>query len=404
MGEVYPRVCGGTRPSISRPRSSPGLSPRVRGNQRPAVPHPGPGRSIPACAGEPGRPPPSKSMPGVYPRVCGGTMAIGGLAANLAGLSPRVRGNPSLNTMRPELLRSIPACAGEPDWAQTPSNARRVYPRVCGGTESCAYQAILRPGLSPRVRGNRRNMDANGGKLRSIPACAGEPMADPAKSGKGRVYPRVCGGTPTTTPASSGGGGLSPRVRGNPPRPSHRWQGVRSIPACAGEPICPTGSGRNARVYPRVCGGTVVIIGSILPEIGLSPRVRGNRVADASVADRQRSIPACAGEPVTRKMTNVNIRVYPRVCGGTAVARRPAASIAGLSPRVRGNRQRSRHHLLGQRSIPACAGEPTPGRRMKTAIRVYPRVCGGTRLVANRVNCHTGLSPRVRGNLHVRKR
>ena len=56
------------------------------------------------------------------------------LAACSAGLSPRVRGN------RKEVKASAP---------QIP-----VYPRVCGGTAELADYPMEARGLSPRVRGN----------------------------------------------------------------------------------------------------------------------------------------------------------------------------------------------------------------------------------------------------------
>ena len=56
----------------------------------------------------------------VYPRVCGGTNFIRDFlkCLSLWGLSPRVRGNPHPQRhVRPPLnQRSIPACAGEPDF------------------------------------------------------------------------------------------------------------------------------------------------------------------------------------------------------------------------------------------------------------------------------------------------
>ena len=52
------------------------------------------------------------------------------------------------------------------------------------------------------------------------------------------------------------------------------------------------------------------------------------------------------------------LRVYPRVCGGTAFVFLTGVLFPGLSPRVRGNRFQGqpRHPWAG--SIPACAGEP----------------------------------------------
>ena len=50
---------------------------------------------------------------------------------------------------------------------------------------------------------------------------------------------------------------------------------------------------------------------------GLSPRVRGNLKPFHFVVYDGRSIPACAGEPITDFVILIPPRVYPRVCGGT---------------------------------------------------------------------------------------
>ena len=72
------------------------------------------------------------------------------------------------------------------------------------------------------------------------------------------------------------------------------------------------------------------------------------------------SIPACAGEPSSSAHPRSMNRVYPRVCGGTTNETETMAGRAGLSPRVRGNHERTQltvaQGLIG--SIPACAGEP----------------------------------------------
>ena len=51
-------------------------------------------------------------------------------------------------------LRSIPACAGEPEPHQDDLDRIAVYPRVCGGTASTETMRRDNKGLSPRVRGN----------------------------------------------------------------------------------------------------------------------------------------------------------------------------------------------------------------------------------------------------------
>ena len=173
-------MCGGT---LKLPRNcphNPGLSPRVRGNPASASPASSRSRSIPACAGEPESQPRTPLRLSVYPRVCGGTAPASSRAASVrrasaAGLSPRVRGNPyqpQAQRMRPG---SIPACAGEPRGHCHRYRRSEVYPRVCGGTEGVVGGVREACGLSPRVRGNRNPHKRSQVIQGSIPACAGEP-------------------------------------------------------------------------------------------------------------------------------------------------------------------------------------------------------------------------------------
>ena len=86
-----------------------------------------------------------------------------------------------------------------------------------------------------------------------------------------------------------------------------------------------------------MCGGTAGQPSNEIQIMGLSPRVRGNRQRAAHIQPCGGSIPACAGEPVGEREPTRRKAVYPRVCGGTAVRRRDCVVERGLSPRVRGN-------------------------------------------------------------------
>ena len=110
-------------------------------------------------------------------------------------------------------------------------------------------------------------------------------------------------------------------MRGNPTtgRVYNSQQG--SIPACAGEPSYDANATHALMVYPRVCGGTSLVHDKRDNWLGLSPRVRGNRGLCAFPIDGRRSIPACAGEPFQRRFQIRKRRVYPRVCGGTVLPR-----------------------------------------------------------------------------------
>ena len=74
---------------------------------------------------------------------------------------------------------------------------------------------------------------------------------------------------------------------------------------------------QHRRVYPRVCGGTLVQELLLRLALGLSPRVRGNQPDVLVRYFRHRSIPACAGEPWLLPAADALPAVYPRVCGGT---------------------------------------------------------------------------------------
>ena len=227
-------------------------------------------------------------------------------------------------------------------------------------------------GLSPRGRGNQAGGVHRALFQGSIPAWAGEPWNCPIR-------------------------GLSPRGRGNRLLLRLEKEGTRSIPAWAGDKIS---GGKEAvdTVYPRVGGGTALVAAGILIYKGLSPRGRGNHGYTDFRNARVRSIPAWAGEPCRIPSARALHRVYPRVGGGTGVHRRGRKPRHGLSPRGRGNRERS--HLRSQlnRSIPAWAGEPTTTARSRPASKVYPRVGGGTDPGSAPGSAQVGLSPRGRGN------
>ena len=53
-------------------------------------------------------------------------------------------------------------------------------------------------------------------------------------------------------------------------------------------------------VYPRACGGTGLLDELAPGTVGLSPRVRGNPAGTNAFHNYLRSIPARAGEPLTK--------------------------------------------------------------------------------------------------------
>ena len=229
--------------------------------------------------------------------------------------------------MTTQSTRSIPARAGEPRTTARYTCPRKVYPRACGGTRLEYLRRRPLQGLSPRVRGN-----------------------------------------PPLGIAERGGGGLSPRVRGNPEHLGVPEQLRRSIPARAGEPSTRVALPWLRRVYPRACGGTSIgeYMGTGMS--GLSPRVRGNPAMLSATFWTGGSIPARAGEPSPAHRARPARKVYPRACGGTIVIHRRRRIVRGLSPRVRGNHDGGVGNPAVAGSIPARAGEPCWCRADGTAV------------------------------------
>ena len=253
-------------------------------------------------------------------------------------------------------------------------------------------------GLSPRGRGNLPGGLSARRPSGSIPAWAGEPLLRRAYRPRSRVYPRVGGGTVATLTIAPVISGLSPRGRGNLRLLLPQGAPLGSIPAWAGEPKMSKTRHPDLRVYPRVGGGTFLQLSLDHLRGGLSPRGRGNHEHDHQQHSGMGSIPAWAGEPVRRNCPPCRIRVYPRVGGGTTGAGGFGGYTGGLSPRGRGNRTLRIWRGGARGSIPAWAGEPEYGCTMAVSLGVYPRVGGGTRSARARRLRAEGLSPRGRGN------
>ena len=145
-------------------------------------------------------------------------------------------------------------------------------------------------------------------------------------------------------------------------------------------------------------GGTLSMSSMGMSMAGLSPRGRGNLFRESPYIASPGSIPAWAGEPFSRCSGRWPVRVYPRVGGGTLPPILSFPSIIGLSPRGRGNLNFPNLVIPIDRSIPAWAGEPGRARESFPMEWVYPRVGGGTALMALTSFRSLGLSPRGRGN------
>ena len=228
-----------------------------------------------------------------------------------------------------------------------------------GATLSHVIRTRHASGLSPRARGNRDGLSARSLQRRSIPACTGQPSCRRTRRPSPAVYPRVHGATGDRLLLNEDGEGLSPRARGNQARAAAPERAERSIPACTGQPPCRQRPCRLRSVYPRVHGATAVILRADGTYHGLSPRARGNPAETDRRLRGNRSIPACTGQPVPCAASPNQNGVYPRVHGATNAVGTLTQGPTGLSPRARGNLVLPDPRALRCRSIPACTGQPS---------------------------------------------
>ena len=191
--------------------------------------------------------------------------------------------------------------------------------------------------------------------------------------------------------------GLSPRGRGKRNTDVPHSSTSRSIPAWAGETVTRWSTGIFYWVYPRVGGGNGVSYAVVVSVAGLSPRGRGKPARLRLQEIYPGSIPAWAGETLGIPRSVTPAEVYPRVGGGNHTGQHIPSYINGLSPRGRGKQSRAGISGSRRRSIPAWAGETRASAPAHCRYTVYPRVGGGNRSSGSIPAPDRGLSPRGRG-------
>ncbi len=374
-----------------------GLSPCVRGYRLDQMGADLSAGSIPVCTGLP----PTNYRIGrsgwVYPRVYGATCVGLPCAPPGKGLSPCVRGYQLGPVVRPVWMGSIPVCTGLPPRSHARPRPERVYPRVYGATRVDALVWAMHEGLSPCVRGYRKQAERQFRLFGSIPVCTGLPKGDRPGACPWRVYPRVYGATYEGRRSNDEEAGLSPCVRGYQMNPMRKVWGRGSIPVCTGLPDPAKSNPSRAKVYPRVYGATAWW-GPSSPRVqGLSPCVRGYRRLGGGARVRPGSIPVCTGLPGPRHGDGGRTWVYPRVYGATPLDSNQPSYTLGLSPCVRGYRVLPGPPSRGKGSIPVCTGLPSTRWRTVRIPWVYPRVYGATSRSGRSQEQRRGLSPCVRG-------
>ena len=231
------------------------------------------------------------------------------------GSSPRGRGTLLSGLPRRGENRFIPAWAGNTVAEPVPQRAPPVHPRVGGEHSNPVLYGVLLPGSSPRGRGTRPARGRRAARRRFIPAWAGNTSRTAATCAPVPVHPRVGGEHCRGSHTRRGCPGSSPRGRGTRVDQHFRKVLLRFIPAWAGNTLTGGGTRYSVAVHPRV-GGEHVLVGRHVADIaGSSPRGRGTPRDCQHPEERQRFIPAWAGNTVEQIVDLRRHPVHPRVGG-----------------------------------------------------------------------------------------
>jgi len=171
----------------------------------------------------------------------------------------------------------------------------------------------------------------------------------------------------------------------------------RFIPAPAGN----TRRCRRSRpwrsVHPRACGEHCAAPIAGCSGAGSPPRLRGTLLFQRLVLVGERFIPAPAGNTRCPAAAGSARPVHPRACGEHQEHGVHRIDAVGSSPRLRGTRGFSRSSTFRRRFIPAPAGNTSPHSVTPIMSTVHPRACGEHECATAVFSAGFGSSPRLRG-------
>ena len=210
----HPRACGANDMMVILSDYLIGSSPRVRGKPEALYTHVCAERIIPARAGQTRCCARQAAGWPDHPRACGANCAANPVEHAAHGSSPRVRGKPRRLLRLSCRFRIIPARAGQTRRGTSRSRTRPDHPRACGANGQHADAGHAVAGSSPRVRGKRRKGSQPHNVIRIIPARAGQTSPRWWAASYRTDHPRACGANRAATLDDMYLHGSSPRVRG----------------------------------------------------------------------------------------------------------------------------------------------------------------------------------------------
>ena len=213
-GSVHPRLRGELFAGEQDSFSNFGSSPLTRGTLFTVTGTFLCGRFIPAYAGNSLRVNAFVRMNTVHPRLRGELSGAVVEALIVGGSSPLTRGTPGSNVRPKDVLRFIPAYAGNSQDTHLVRDLPSVHPRLRGELKKLRLRAAATNGSSPLTRGTRRDEYPVLGHLRFIPAYAGNSLLGFYRRSGRTVHPRLRGELIRLTSLCRLNIGSSPLTRG----------------------------------------------------------------------------------------------------------------------------------------------------------------------------------------------
>ncbi len=300
---VHPRARGEHADLSDVSHHGAGSSPRSRGTLRQGQTAQQIGRFIPALAGNtPAKCRPRSRWP-VHPRARGEHFGVAFQHGGQHGSSPRSRGTLAQQIVVILAGRFIPALAGNTPRTLACPQIDPVHPRARGEHGSVYQINRAYTGSSPRSRGTHLHGRVRRARARFIPALAGNTLLFLLPSGLRPVHPRARGEHEGRGFGESPLPGSSPRSRGTLFSDALRFGRVRFIPALAGNtllldhepitvPVHPRARGEHTKCKPLSHQGKMDCVGST--EFRLV-KDRSRAPARNSPGAGRRSPPAPAG-------------------------------------------------------------------------------------------------------------
>ena len=256
---------------------------------------------------------------------------------------------------------------------------------------------ISHPGSSPHTRETPPCQRDQGCFCRFIPACAGNARARFTKARSWPVHPRIRGERRFIGSTALLCGGSSPHTRGTSVLVPADVDRERFIPAYAGNESLISARASCTTVHPRIRGERIQRSLAGLGFGGSSPHTRGTTDAAPVARPAGRFIPAYAGNEQTVRVARLTWPVHPRIRGERSQRAPRTLATSGSSPHTRGTIPAPPPPSTRSRFIPAYAGNAPAWSPRSTGFPVHPRIRGERFTEMGCFTPRSGSSPHTRG-------